>query len=676
MKKIFSVLLLISFSISLFATTNFVINKGHFSPIVSIQYDEKRNLIFSAEERGAISIWNKSDETLRNHFQLTSNTIDKILISPSDSFITVLSHDVDKYYLSVWNWNTERKIFSRIIEEQPLFLEYSTTGRYLFYGNVQNPSLTFLNARTGVQLNYMKQLPSIYNFGYLGSTERTLMTYSSAGSIRFYDFRTSEEKLRVNTISGLDNISVLQTLSKAYITATEGDSVYLISRQRGTTADSLDFHELKGFYQNPENGHTLTIERSNRNYLLKKWSTDGNRFSEIEKAISLPSNMNITSLVEAGGLTLAGDSEGSIYKANWETSQLESFSVDSTKKISDISISGDVLTLTGEDRLLSIRAPFFNNNLSTFSNPEFLKQENPITGETGILQLENNRLLLWTASKSPASIAILNTESNTTEYEYSDFTSPIQDITYENRKIITLEKNGTIKIIDIEKDDEIFSYTAIGLHDISMVDDTTLFAGRSSTGGKSPAITININTKETLTVHDDRFLIFDSMAVETNNQFYSLGLLNEDDKTKTILKSHNYSNLNETTPILIYNGEDINAQVLIDPKDSRTIYAKLGTSGIYKITGRNVTKYTNNKPVKKIYLDGSVLYSLNEDNSITMFKASTGRLLYTIHIFKDDAWALIPASSDMYFGSEGVEKNILSYRNNRRVAITPGNHRQ
>jgi len=143
MKKIFSVLLLISFSISLFATTNFVINKGHFSPIVSIQYDEKRNLIFSAEERGAISIWNKSDETLRNHFQLTSNTIDKILISPSDSFITVLSHDVDKYYLSVWNWNTERKIFSRIIEEQPLFLEYSTTGRYLFYGNVQNPSLTF-----------------------------------------------------------------------------------------------------------------------------------------------------------------------------------------------------------------------------------------------------------------------------------------------------------------------------------------------------------------------------------------------------------------------------------------------------------------------------------------------------------------------------------------------------
>ena len=675
MKKFITVLFLISLSISLFGTTKFVINKGHFSPIISIQYDEKRDLIFSAEERGAISIWNKSDETLQNHFQLTSNSIDKILISPSDDYITVLSHDADKYYLSVWNWNTERRIFSRIIEEQPLFLEYSTTGRYLFYGNVQNPSLTFLNARNGVQLNYMNQLPSIYDFGYLGSTEKTLMTYSSAGSILFYDFRTSEEKGRLNTLSGLDNINVLQTLKKAYISASANDSVYLISRQSGNTEDSLDFNELKCFYQNRITGNALTIERSNRNYLLKKWSTDAIRFTEVGNSITIPTNIEITSLVEAGGLTIAGDNKGSLYKANWDTSQMEPFSIDSTKKITDLSISGNILTLSGEDGLLSIRAPFFSNNLSTISNPEFQKQENPITGATGILELENNKLLLWAASSSSPSIAILNTEDNVTEYEYSDFTSPILDITYENGKIITLEKNGTIKIIDIAENKEIFTYSAIGLTDISMVDDTTLFAGRSSTAGKSPAITININTKETLTVEDDRFLIFDSIAVKENHQFFSLGLINDEDKTKTILKSHNYNDLNDTTTLVIYSGEDINAQVLIDPKDNSTIYAKLGTSDIYKIIGQNATKYSNNKPVKKIYLDGSILYSLNEDNSITMFKASTGQLLYTIHIFKDDAWALIPASSDMYFGSEGVEQNILSYRNNRRIELSPVNKR-
>lgn len=674
MKKIISLLLLITFTTSLFATTKFVINKGHFSPIINIQYDQERDLIFSAEEMGALSIWNRSDQTLRNHFQLTSNIIDKILISPNDNYITVLSHDIDKYYLSVWNWNTEKKIYSRIIEEQPLFLEYSTSGRYLFYGNVQNPSLTFLNARNGVQLNYMKQLPSIYDFGYLGSTERTLMTYSSSGSINFYDFRTSEEKLRVSTINGLNKINVIQNFGKKYISALKENQIYLIARDSGSVADKIEFSDLRNFYQNRITGDALTVERSNRNYILKKWSTESDSFTEIEKSITLPPNISITSLVDTEGLTLAGDKEGSLYKANWETSQMEPFSIDYTKKISDLSISGNVLTLSGEDGLLSIKAPFFNNNLSTLSKPEFLKQESPINGETGILELENDCLLLWNASDSTASIAIFNTENNLTEYEYDDFTSPIQDITYENGKIITLEKNGTIKIINVEENEEIFTYTAIGLQDISMVDDTTLFAGRTSTSGKSPAITININTKETLTVLDDRFLIFDSMAVESNNQFYSLGLIHQDNKTKTILKSHKYNDLNDTTPLIIYNGEDINAQVLIDPNDSRTIYAKLGTSGVYKITGRNVTKYTNNKPVKKIYLNDSILYSLNLDNSITLFKASTGQLLYTIHIFKDDSWALIPASSDMYFGSEGVEENILSYRNNRRIDLKPGNH--
>ena len=672
MKKLIFSTLLVILTMNLFGATKFVINNGHFSPIINIQYDEKRELIFSAEEKGAISIWNKSDETLRNHFQLTSNTIDKILISPSDDNITVLSHDSDKYYLSVWNWKREEKIISRIIEEQPLFLEYSASGRYLFYGNVQNPSLTFLDARNGVQLNYMNQLPSIYDFGFLGSSGSTLMTYSSSGKIKFYDFRTSKEKKTVDTISGLGNLNVIES-NNSYLSATSGNNVYLIGRLNGFAKDTLQFNELRKFYQNRHNGIALTIERSNRNYLLKKWSTDNSDFSEIANPIILPTTMNITSLVEADGMTLIGDSQGSLYKADWTSSNLELFSMDSTKNISDLTISGETLTLSGDDGLLEIKAPFFNNNLTTISNPTFLKQENPLEGEIGMLELKEDRLLLWNRDRSSASISILNTQNNTIEFEYSDFNSPIKDISFENDNIITLDMSGTIKIIDIAQNEEIFTYSAIGLQNISMVDETTLFAGRSSTGGKSPAITININTKETLTVEDDRFLIFDSMAVEQNNQFYSLGLENDENKTKTVLKSHNYDNLSETDTIFYYNGEDINAQVLIDPQNSNTIYAKLGPSGIYKINGRKVTQYTNNKPVKKIYINGSILYSLNEDNSISLFRATTGQKLYSIHIFKDDAWALIPVSSDVYFGSEGVEENILSYRNNRQVKLTPVN---
>lgn len=674
MRKVYLILLVLSLSANLTGATKFVINNGHYSPIVSIQYDPERDLIFTAEEEGALSIWNRSSEILRNHFQLTSNTIDRILISPSDDNITVLSHDADKYYLAVWNWNTEEKVFPvRMIEEQPLFLEYSASGKYLFYGNVKNPSLTFLNARNGVQLNYMNQLPSIYDFGYLGSSERNLMTYSSSGSIKFYDFRTSAELKSVTTLTSLKDLNVIQS-NNAYLSAFSGNSIYLIERLTGNTIDSVDFTELKIFYQNRDNGQVLTIERNNRNYIIKRWSTDDSNFKEVGKPIVIPNKTEITSLVEAGEMTLAGDIKGNIYKVNWETSLLEQFSTDNTKEIYDISISGHSLTISGEEGLVIIDAPFFSEEMSTEDNPEFTKLETPLSGSARLVEIDDDRLLLWSSEEEQGAISIYNKFEHISEFDYSDFTSPLLDLRYEDGKIITLEKNGTIKIIDRKQEEEIFTYTAIGLQNISMVDDTTLFAGRSSTSGQSPAITININTKETLTVNDDRFLIFDSMAVEKNDQFYTLGLLNDEGKIKTILKSHDYEKLSDMETLVIYNGEDINAQVLIDPSDSRTIYAKLGTSGIYKITGRKVTKYSNNKPVKKIYLSGSILYGLNLDNSITMFKASTGKILYTIHIFKDDAWALVPASSDMYFGSEGVEKNILSYRNNRLVNLGPSNN--
>ncbi|MBN2655675.1 MAG: WD40 repeat domain-containing protein [Spirochaetales bacterium] len=672
MKKILTALIFSLLAFNAAGATKFVINRGHFSPIVDIRYDEKRDLIFSAEQRGAVSVWNASEETLRNHFQITSNTIDQLLISPEDNNVAVLSHDAEKYYLSVWNWATEKQIFTRKIDEQPLFLEYSATGRYLFYGNVNNPSLTFLNARNGVQLNYMEMLPSIYDFGYLGTTESNLMTYSSSGSIRFYDFRTSREIKAVSTVDGLTNLNVIQTEKKALMSALKSNRIYLIERLTGTSVDSKSFQELRSFFQNRENGLALTLERANRSFILKKWSTDNNNYSELENPIILTSAFNITSLVETGTLTLVGDDKGALYKADWEAGRLIPFSVDITETISDLSISGNILTLAAEKGLISIEAPFFTGSLSTNVSPVFEKKENPLGEDTGFLALEDGSTLLWNKGNDKPAILIQNIEDEPL-FEYSDFSSPIQDITYQDGNIITLERNGTIKIINREQGNQIFSYSAIGLQDISMVDNRTLFAGRASTAGKSPAITIDIRTKETLTVEDNRFLIFDSIAVEKNDQFFSLGLLEEDGKTKTVLRRHNYNNLNESETILIYTGEDIKAQVLIDPSDSRTIYAKLGTSGIYKITGRNVTKYENNKPVKKIYLSGSILYSLNEDNSISMFRASSGQQLYSIHIFKDDSWALIPASSDIYFGSEGVEDKIISYRSGRRIDLKPLN---
>ncbi len=673
MKKKLILLILLSISMSTFGATKFVVNNGHFSPIVEMKYDKEKDLIFTVEKKGALSVWNRSEESVVHHFQLSDNTINKVLINDNNIAVLSQSHDNEKFNLTVWDWKLEKKLFTRIIEEEPLFLEYSTKGKYLFYGSATDPSLTFINAGNGIKLDLLSDLPSIYDFGYIGSSEKTIMTYSSSGSINYYDIRTGINRGEVVNISrGLYDLNILQTGDKRTISARQDDKLFLINRGSGSTVDSMEFEELKHFYQNRSTGIIITVERTKRKNILRKWSTANGTFTEIEKEILLPNSFSIHSFLNTDFYDLAGDGEGTLFKINWVDSKFESFSSNNSKNITDILISGSKLTLSSTDGLLTIESPFFDNNPSSFTSPVFNVNENIGTGVNRILKLDDDKILIWNTANKDATALIMNSSTGAISFEYNDFTSPIKDIAYIDGKIITLELNGTIKVINESDKIVDFTYSAIGLESISMIDSNTLFAGRSSsTTGKSSAITINTRTYETMPVIDNRFLIFDSLPVKDNNKFYSLGLEFRDNKTITVLKSHDYNNLDEMKSLVEYIGEDTNAQVLIDPVDSRIIYAKLGTSGIYRINGGKYIKYKNNKPVKRIYIHGSVLYCLNQDNSITIFNASTGALIYSIFIFKDDSWALIPTSSDMYFGSIGVEQNITSFRKGKKIDLLP-----
>ncbi|MCP4161344.1 MAG: WD40 repeat domain-containing protein [Deltaproteobacteria bacterium] len=671
MKKKLILLILLSISMSTFGATKFVVNNGHFSPIVDMKYDKVKDLIFTVEKKGALSVWNRSEESLIHHFQLSDNTIIKVLINDNNIAVLSQSHDNEKFNLTVWDWKLEKKIFTRIIEEEPLFLEYSTTGKYLFYGSATNPSLTFINGGNGIKLDLLSDLPSIYDFGYIGSSEKRILTYSSSGSLRQYDIRTKKKIASVNTVRGLYNLNVLQTGNKGIISARQDNKLFLINRGSGSTVDSMEFEELKHFYQNRSTGFIITFERANRKNILRKWSTANGTFTEIEKEILLPNSFNIHSFLNTDFYDLAGDGEGTLFKINWVESNFEDFSSNNSKNISDILISGSKLTLSSTDGLLTIESPFFDNNPSSFTSPVFNVNENISTGENRILELDDDKILIWNIANKDPSALIIDSNTGAVSFEYNDFTSPIKDIAYIDGKIITLELNGTIKVINESSKKVDFTYSAIGLESISMIDANTLFAGRSSTAGKSSAITINTKTYETMPVTDNRFLIFDSLPVKDNNKFYSLGLEFRNNKTITVLKSHDYNNLNDMKSLIEYIGEDTNAQVLIDPAENRIIYAKFGTSGIYRINGGKYIKYKNNKPVKRIYIRESILYCLNQDNSITLFNASTGALIYSIFIFKDDSWALIPTSSDIYFGSIGVEQNIISFRKGKKIDLLP-----
>ena len=690
-KKLFFLVLLMMFVVfTASASYKIVLQSGHDGMPVEMQWHKKTNTIVSVGEDGRLIVTRPSDRKVLHRFRVSEDRIYNLELDPSDKKAAVVTSSNGIYTISVWDWDLEEKIFDYEINSEPLFTSWSAKGRYLTVGNLGSPSILVLDGRTGRKLSYLQRLPSLYNAGYIGSTETILMTYAVSGSIRYWDIRSSALKLSTETLANLQDIEVLQTDSKTTLFGRIDDTLYLINRQTGTVLDQLEIPDISDVSIDVDSGELDVLVVSIAGTFLQEYKVIDQKFlprdfgesnfSSEASPLAVDNDINPVKVLRKAGRTYLFSRSGKLYEK--DTKGFSPLIDDKLWQPDSMAFNDASFFLSRGNRILRFTSLFFSN--ASDGNIDELKdvtREEIATGssatKTGIEILPGNIVLQWDRS----------TDGNNSGIRRLSFNNPKDEVLFPEKgsfekltvlddgRLLTVNRNGTVNIINSTTGEVKSSYSALGILDSAYSQPGNfILTGRSSQGSAGTALErIDVQTKESVPVPDERFMVYSIVAGPSG--LYSTGIKNDSrgNRETTILR-HNLENPEETRKIFSVNKEDLNAAVLPDPESHNTIFTSLGGT-VRRISGYRKTVFQWNEEVSYLALRYGVLYGLDADGALVLWNATTGQPLIKVFFFENGGWIAIPPDENHLWASPGAINNVLIYKDGRiidpsRVTIT------
>ncbi len=681
-KKNTLLLILSTFSIfSLSASYRLVLQSGHDGIPVAVQWHEKSKTIVSAGIDGRLIVTRPGDNKVLHRFRVTDENIYDLKVDPVNSRAAVITSKNGIYTVSVWNWNDEEIEYDYELESEPLFTSWSARGRYLTIGNLGSPSIIVLEGRTGRRLSYLQRLPSLYNTGYIGSTETILMTYMVSGAIRYWDIRSSVLKLSTETISNLQGIRVLQTESKTTLFGYRNETLFLVNRQTGVVLDQIEIPGLKDVSIDKEDGEIDALAENMAGSFLHQYKVRNERFlprdfgtanlSTTAEPLTLDVSIQAMKVLRRNGTTYLMSESGSLYSQG-----LTGFSPlinDRLWQPDSMAFHDESIYISGGSKILRFTSPFFKENsngdtqdLSTVTREEINTDSR--SSDTGIRILEDGTILLWDKGNDDIGSGIRRLRFSSPEYvTLFPVDGKLQKLDIiDDERMLSVDRNGTVKIMSSFTGEIFSTYSALGILDSAYsIDGGYLLAGRSSTGRAGSALEqVDTQTRESVPVPDNRFMIY---RVETGpNGIYTIGVTRSPaGGSKTSILLHDKENPEQSKKILEFTGEDLNAVILSEPS-GKSIFTTAGGE-VLKINGSRRISFQWDESVFDLALRADVLYGLDNDGAMVLWDADNGRSLLKVYFFNDGGWIAIRPDNEKIWSSPGAIENVIIYRDGRVI---------
>ena len=668
MRKFITAFLIIlsSAAFSLYAENpRFIINSGHTGAPSSLDYLEKENLLFSGSYDGTIKVWDGESGKIKYQMQVSHLPVRKIEACPGDRpyVAAVISDGINSTNLTVWNWQTGKKVFRHRLTESPLFLLFSPKGSFLMYGKTDWDSLVFLDSETGKQQQLIPEGFGIVSNAFISPSEKTLLTYNNSGSIQYWDLVNGTRKTKISTLPDLEQIAF--TSSGRFMTGYSQRELLLIDLTNGSKIGTIDSDNLSSVVIDPQNDKTVWVEKNPRDIRIKTAAISGTGFSNIDETV-IRSTAVPTALFSTGGRIFTAYQNGDIFEKESWSDDTEIFAANNLLNIQDFAINETSLATTAPGKLLSISSDFFTNDVSGNINPEVVSKiiNTDANASYGLSAGHHSDFLLW-ESDSPieGSIRIFNGETGEIS-TLSELTAPLISAEYKNGSVLTLDRNGECRILGYSDGREQFKYTYFGLRAVDFIDGRNIIAGRNNSSMMpSPLLHINTLTGETVPIEDSNLLIFDLEYDELTRKLYTIGFEERDGIMRTVLKQHTGRNHDRAETIFAVPGENIDASFASDANSSK-IFTSLGSGGVKMLYWGGFTPLETTFSIPKtLKLSGNILAALNQDSSFTIFNLSNGAKLMDLFIFRDLSWAALLADNKIY-ASQGAEKYINVYDGN------------
>ncbi len=590
------------------------------------------NSYFSAGEDGFLIKW--TDDNQGEHYQISDVGIKLIAISPNGNDVAVYESDggsVNK--VSVWDWKTLSRKYQKKFSDSITSLAFSSKGTYLIIGTATVDGAIFVKTQGWTTVDKIKTNTSIVNYIQTSDTEKTVVFYSPAGNLSYYNLQTGQLKQKFNIVQGLSQ-PVLYN-NNIFFAGVKDNQIYIINAYKGTSVASIPALNPI-ILSNSRDFNLYYLEYDGRNtYELKMLENLDNQTvsnPRIVKTLKGPrGDASIIAGTKQYGELCFGSRSGEIYKltseASLQTENLTALTENSYSKIYGMCPADkDFYFLTGKS---IFKSSYDSGKIVNIATTE---------GQTQILNYNDNNVILWTkASRKPVSITDL--DKNVTKELFTP-KSNIQTLKVAQIKghdyLIEIESNTIVNIYDFETETLKEVYSGTGIQDAVLANNGYLYIAKSAaTNPAVPMLCVNINTLETVPLAVKGNVAY---ALSTDGvMIYGINLISDDNGRNTYVFSFN-TETKQVTNILKFADEDSEAFTYLC---GANLFTNIGKNKVYcyNLTSKKRFSYNRSASIpQSICENGKHVVILNNNGSISWCNNNNSSLLADWYLTTDEQW--------------------------------------
>lgn len=653
-------------SVSIFSEEfRFVLNTGHSGSSYYLQYDENTHYAVSVSDEGEILLFAVDTQRVIKKYTLSHNTIVDLKFNPEFSEIAFVTYANLHFTLEVWDWHRGVRLFSRELQDKPLFLEYTMAGKNLAIGQSDIPSIIFLDHQNGREKDWLKNHSSLYQDVYVGSSESNIMTYNLSGQINYIRLDNGQSLGSVKTEAGLEWLDVLQTGRKNLALGKKSNDFYILDRQTGSIMDRFSQDRILSMDLDCSRALLSLVVDIRGNTFLKQYDLQDGLFNPVDEPLLLTRDKDITSITSVGELTLIGTGTGDFFNFYNETEEFIPLFEEQELPFVDLQFFDDALYISSPERMIRLDSPYLKAN-STLSDIERVKQTNQIYPNRGLFHFyhEGEKLFAFSSdSNQPAPLLLANDEGLLERMPVmGDKLLSGDHFTFSDNLFLFMDQSSNLNLYDISSGENLFQWSSPSIESFCFVTDETLLIGKASSPQKMGVLEIlNRTTGEIAPLNDTYFYILDLQKTEKG--IYILGLKMIEGEVYTELSIRDPENINESVSLLTVASEDYNSKMFLN---DRNLFISLQGIGLLYFNGsRSHIIETPYDIVDLTFMDDKMVV-LYKGNKLSFWSLSPFREDLEMNFFSDYSWLAVSPEQNAYYYTPEARDNFFVYRVIRR----------
>ncbi|GMO51003.1 MAG: hypothetical protein Pg6C_15400 [Treponemataceae bacterium] len=572
-------------------------------------------------------------------YQMSDLPIKMIAIHPNGDDIAIYETDgFSIHRISVWNWKTLTRRFTKRFSETITALSYTKKGTYLAAGTASVNGAVFLQSSNGNQVRKISAQTGIVSMITSSDTEASCVMYSPSGHISYYDLNSGQQRARFPCEPNLAQAALFA--NNLFLAGFRDGAIFVIDAMSGKTITKI---QSKSPFLAPSANELFFVEQAGKSGAVKMIERRGNTIGAAVtvKNFSLPESA-VFSACALGARFVFGASSGNVYTATAVTettsAALTRITRPSYQKILDIAVLSE--------KIFCFLTP---NEVFTADYENSTKKTLAANSDrhTNMLATEKGAIVLW-AKNTRRAITLLEPVS----YNAKKIHTPKNNVTLVRAfgsNLVIIEGNSAVNVYPLNTAGQQGTtqlYIGTGIQDALLDNAGGLYIAKSAASNPlSPLIHVDTATRETVRLPlsgDVSYAVISSgpLDVSMGTYVYGISLLGGN----SILYAYNASS-RESQTLATSAEDDVDAFTYIY---NSILYTNIGKTNVIalNLSTRAQTQFERGFSLtKKIARNADFIAALGNDGGIAWYRASAStaangaqRILAQWYLKTDGDW--------------------------------------